>query len=1047
MFVDFFIRRPIFASVCSLLIILAGAVSIPILPIAQYPELAPPQVNVSAVYTGANAQVVESAVTIPLEQAINGVEGMKYMTSSSGNDGTSQITVTFDVGRDLDLAAVDVQNRISRVEGQLPQTVRDNGIQVNKASTAFVLAVGLYAENGEYSNLFLSNYADVYMVDALKRVEGVGEVRIFGERKYAMRIWLDPQRLAARNLTAPDVVGALREQNVLVPAGQVGQAPAVPGQQYQITVRAQGRLTDPEEFGRIVLKTGDDGTLVQLKDVGRVELGAENYNSVLRFNGYEGVGLGVIQLATANALEVERNVRAELERLAQSFPPGMQYAIAFNTTTVIAESIREVVTTLFEAIALVILVIFVFLQTWRATVIPAITIPVSLVGTFAFVKLFGFSINTLTLFGLTLATGLVVDDAIVVIENIERHIHDKRESPRVASSRAMGEVTGAVIAMSLVVIAVFVPVAFFPGTAGRLYNQFALTIAFSIALSTFNALTLTPALSALLLAPGGAKTRGVFGWVNRVIAASTDGYVRSLRRLLRLRLAMLGAFAVLLLLTWWVYRLVPTSFVPEDDQGYFITQVQAPAGTSLQYTTDVAKKVEAILGEEDEVQATFAAIGFSFGGSAPNKALVFSPLRPMDERTEPDEKAAAVINRVRGRMLALPDAIVVPFGPPAVRGIGNFGGFQFQVQDRSGGPPEALAAAVSGVLGEGNQQPGLRGLFTAFTANDPQFLVSIDREKAKALGVPLSDIAATLQVYMGSQHVNDFEFNNRSYRVYVQADRQFRASPRDIKEFYVRSGSGDMIPLDNLVTIREVTAPQTINHFNLFRSAEIIGAAAPGYSSGEAIAAMEETARRVLPQGMTYAWSGLALEEIEAGRTALVIFGLGVLVVFLVLAAQYESWVLPGIVMLAVPVAILGALGAQLLRGFDNDVFCQIGLVLLIGLAARNAILIVEFAEQLRARGEGLVDATIEASRLRLRPILMTSFAFILGLLPLVFASGAGSVARNSLGTAVAGGMLVSTLLNLFLIPVLYLIVEGLRERVLGAKAYEARHETPGGEG
>ncbi len=1047
MFVDFFIRRPIFASVSSLLVILAGAVSIPLLPIAQYPELAPPQVNVTAAYTGANAQVVESAVTIPLEQVINGVEGMKYMTSTSGNDGTSQITVTFDVGRDLDLAAVDVQNRVSQAAGRLPQSVKDNGVSVTKASTAFVLAAGLYAENGEYSNLFLSNYADVYMVDAIKRVKGVGEVRVFGERKYAMRIWLDPQRLAARNLTASDVTAALREQNVLVAAGQVGQAPAVPGQQYQINVRAEGRLDDPEAFGRIILKTGTDGTLVQMKDVGRAELGAENYNSVLRFNGYEGVGIGVIQLPTANALDVDREVRAELERLAAKFPPGMKYVVAFNTTTVVAESVREVVKTLFEAIALVILVIFLFLQSWRATLIPAITIPVSLIGTFAFVKLFGFSINTLTLFGLTLATGLVVDDAIVVIENIERHIHEKAESALVASSRAMSEVGGAVVAMSLVLIAVFVPVAFFPGTTGRLYNQFALTIAFSIALSAFNALTLTPALSALLLRSGHARDRGVFGWINRLIAATINGYGRTLRRVLGFRTATLAVFATTIALTWWAYGRVPTSFVPEEDQGYFITQIQAPAGTSLQYTTEVAKNVETILRREKAIANVFAVVGFSFGGSAPNKGLVFSALTPMAQRTEPQQKAAAVINRVRGQMLAIPEAIVVPFGPPAVRGIGNFGGFQFQIQDQSGGTPEALAAAAYGVVGQGNQRPELRGLFTGFTANDPQFLVSIDREKAKSLGVPLSDIATTLQVYMGSQYVNDFDFNNRSYRVYVQADREYRASPKDIEQFYVRTGSGGILPLANVVSIREITAPQTISHFNLFRSAEIIGAAAPDFSSGQGIAAMESVARQVLPQGMTFAWSGLAREEIESGRTAFIIFGLGVLVVFLVLAAQYESWVLPGIIMLSVPVAILGALGGQWLRGLSNDVFCQIGLVLLIGLAARNGILIVEFAEQLRGQGVALVEAIIEASRLRLRPILMTSLAFILGLLPLVFASGAGSAARNSLGTAVVGGMLVSTALNLYFIPVLYLVVEGLRERILGARAYEARHGLDGAPG
>jgi hydrophobic/amphiphilic exporter-1 (mainly G- bacteria), HAE1 family len=1048
--IDFFIRRPVFATVCSLLIVLAGAASIPLLPIAQYPELAPPQVTVTSRYTGASAQIVESAVTTPLEQAINGVEGMKYMTSTSGNDGTSQITVTFDVTRDQDLAAVDVQNRVSTALGRLPQEVQSTGVTVNKSSTAFVMVAALYSENGEYDNLFLSNYADVYMIDALKRIEGVSEVRNFGERKFAMRIWLDPERMASRNLTAADVVGALREQNAQIAAGEVGQTPAPEGQAFQISVRVQGRLADPDQFGNMILKTGSDGTLVQLKDVGRAEVGAESYSSAIRFNGYDGIALGVFQLPDANALDVFRNVDAELKRLATRFPPGMQYSVAFETTSVVSESISEVLRTLLEAIGLVIAVIFVFLQSWRSTLIPALTIPVSLVGTFAFVQLFGFSINTLTLFGLTLATGLVVDDAIVVIENIERHIREKGASPRQAASAAMAEVFGAVIAVAIVLTAVFVPVALFPGTTGRLYQQFALTIAFSVALSAFNAVTLTPALSALLLKHGQAPRRGPFAWFNRGFDAFTNAYRRSLHFVSGWKGVGVLAFVVTIAFTYWVYQRVPTGFVPDEDQGYFITQIQAPPGVSLEYTSNVAKQVEAVLRTEPDVLNIFTVLGFSFTGNAPNKAVLFSPLKPMAERTKPEQSAAAIIGRLRGPLGAIPEAIIVPFSPPPIRGIGNTGGFQFMVTDQGGNTPEALAGAAYAMMGQGNARPDLRGLFTTFSANDPQFLVTIDREKAKSLGVSLAEIGAALQVYMGSLYVNDFDFNNRSYRVYAQADREFRSQPKDIGHFYVRTGRGDILPLDNVVQIGETTTPQTITHYNLFRSVELNGAPAPGYSSGQAIAAMQQLAAQVLPQGMAYEWTGLTLEEIQAGGQAVILFGLGLLVVFLVLAAQYKSFALPFIILLSVPTAVLGAVGAQALRGLVNDVFAQIGLLMLIGLSAKNAVLIVEFAEQLRQQGAGAVEAAVEAAHLRLRPILMTSLAFILGLLPLVFASGAGSGSRISLGTAVVGGMLVSTVLNLYFTPLLYVVFQAVRgwlAGALGAGAARARAAEPGGSG
>ncbi len=1029
MFVDFFIRRPVFATVCAILTVIGGAIAIPTLPIAQYPQLADPQVVVTAVYTGANAQVVESAVTTPLEQSINGVQGMRYIQSASGNDGTCTITVTFNLERDIDLAAVDVQNRVSQVLGRLPNEVKNTGVNVAKSTGSFVFAAAVYAENGEYSNAFISNYIDVYLKDAIKRVKGVGDVRIFGERRYAMRLWLDPVRLAARKLTATDVVRALREQNVQVAAGQVGREPAPAGQTMQISVRAAGHLPDADAFGRLILKTGDDGTLVLLKDVGRTEIGAEDYSAVLRYNGKESLGFGVIQLPNANALDVQRDARAVVVELAKAFPPGLTYHIAFDPTIAVRESITEVLTTLLEAIVLVILVIFIFLQSWRSTLIPAITIPVSLVGTFIFVKAFGFSINTLTLFGLTLATGLVVDDAIVVIENIERHIAEYKQPPRVAASKAMGEVAGAVIATSLVLVAVFVPVALFPGTTGRIYKQFSLTIAFSVALSAFNALTLTPALSALLIRHDGRPPLMFFRGVNRAIAWFTDTYRRMLRFALHHKVVMALLFLAGLGATVLIYGKVPTSFVPDEDQGYIIVNVQGPAGASLQNTISVTKKIEEIIKGVPEVEGVFNVNGFSFTGAGGNKGTIFIALKPISERKGEAHSAMSIINRLRGPFFGISEAFVIPFLPPSIQGVGTFGGFQLEIEDRGGSTIEALAGATFGIMGEANRRPDLRGVFSGFTANDPQLVVEIDREKAKTLDVPFDQITDTLQVYMGSAYVNDFDFNNRSYRVYAQADREFRAEPKDIRQFYVRSNKGAMIPLDAVTRVNNTTAPQTINHFNLFRSAEINGSAAPGVSSGEALQAMQEVAKKVLPQGMAYEWSGISLEQLQSGGQALYIFFLGVLVVYLVLAAQYESFALPLIILFAVPLAIQGALLLQLARGLANDVFCQIGLVMLVGLASKNAILIVEFAEQLRHQGRTIADAAVEAARIRLRPILMTSLAFILGVLPLVFASGAGQNARHSLGTAVFGGMVFSTFLNLFFIPVLYVLVETWRER------------------
>ena len=1023
---DIFISRPILSTVLALVIVIAGVIAIPTLPIARYPELAPPSVTVMAIYTGANAQAVESAVTTPLEQAINGVEGLSYLQSSSTNSGISTIIVTFDIDRNPDLAAIDVQNRVNQALGRMPADVRTNGITVTKNTAGFMGGLGFFSKDNRYDAQFISNYIDRYVKDAVKRVPGVGDVIIFGERRYAMRLWLDPGKLAARGLTGTDVVNALREQNVQVAAGALGDAPAAADQMFNLSVRAQGRLTEVSEFADVVVSGGKDGALVRVRDLGRVELGAESYASSLRFLELEASGMGIALLPTANALEVYDGVLAEMTRIEKSFPPGLEWRLAFDNVTVVRESIVEVLKTLAEALVLVVLVMFLFLQNWRSTIIPALTIPVSLIGTFAFVKIFGFSINTLTLFGIVLAIGIVVDDAIVVVENIERHMREFKKSAFQASVDAMREVLSAVIVIGIVLVAVFVPVAFFPGTTGRLYQQFSLTIAFAVVLSVFNAITLTPALAALLLDKETHAHGRFFTMVNRMIDAGTSAYVAGVRQALAWKWAMLVVFAGGLWATWAISQAVPTAFVPEEDEGYFITVVQAPAGASLEYTDGVAKQVEKILYQDPDIASAFSVMGFSFSGAAPNNGLIFTSLKSYDERRRPDQSLSAVLNRLRGPLFGITGAIVVPFAPPAIQGLSVFGGFQFEVLDQTGGPISGLADATNAVAAAGNQSGKVAGLFSAFRADDPQLRVDIDRDKARALGLPMREVTDALQVFLGSQYVNDFDFNSRAYRVFVQADQRFRATPQDLKQLYARAANGRMVSLDSVVRVSEVTAPQVISHFNMFRSAEITGAAAPGLSSGEALAAMEGVARTALPPGFEFAWAGQSLEEIKAGSQALYIFALSVLLVYLVLAAQYESWVLPIIILLGVPLAVLGGLGAQLWRGLANDVFCQVGLVLLVGLAAKNAILIVEFAEQLREQGLDITAAALEAARIRLRPILMTSIAFILGVLPLAYATGAGAAARNSVGTTVAGGMLASTFLSIVFIPVLYVVIRTL---------------------
>lgn len=1047
MFVDFFIKRPVFASVCALIILLLGAISIPTIPAARYPEIAPTQINVTANYVGASAEVVENTVTTVLEREINGVEGMRYIDSTSTNNGTSTIRVTFDSSRNRDIAAVDVQNRVALAEPILPEQVQRTGVTVTKQSNDIVLAMGMFTENNQYDNIFLSNYADLYLVDALQRINGVSEARIFGERRYAMRLWLDPNRLASRNLTAQDVVDALNRQNLQVGAGQIGQPPNPNGQMYQIDLEAVSRLVDATEFDNIIIRRGTDGTLIKLRDVGRAELGAENYSSFLRFRGQEGVGLGIYPIPGSNALTIAREVKKEMQRLSERFPPGIRYQLAFDTTLFVEESLSEVVKTLFEAVGLVVLVIFLFLQDWRTTLIPILTIPFSLIGTFAFIKAFGFSINTLTLFGITLATGIIVDDAIIVVEQVARLIQDGGMSPRQAASEGMNELTGAVIATSLVLMAVFVPVAFFPGSTGQIYRQFALTIAFSIGISTFLALTLTPALCSLLLRQK-PKSRGVMSWIFARINWFLDwmrrGYSLWLNRLTHYKGIVVGLFILSLGLTGWMYTQVPTGFLPDEDQGRIFTIIQAPQGVSLNYTSQVISQVEKEILNIPEVDNTFALGGFGFGGgNSANSGVIFITLKPWKERHDPNQSAEAIIQKLRFIYSTIPEARIVATNPPAIQGLGSFSGFQFYLEDQAGNTGlNTLVQVMNDLIRRGNQTPGLQAVFSTFAANTPKIRIEVDREKAEALGVNVDDVFSTLQTYLGSRYANDFNLQQRTYRVYVQADAQFRSNPEDIGKLYVRSATNQMIPLSNLVRTTPTTGAQTINHHNLFRSIEINGRQAEGSSSGEAISAMQQVARQVLPTSMGYEWAGISLDEQESGGQAPIIFALGLVFVFLVLAAQYENYVDPIIIMLSVPLAVLGALLAQSLRGFPNDVYCQVGLVMLIGLASKNAILIVEFANQLQERGVSLTKAVVEAAQERLRPILMTVFSALLGFYPLLFAEGAGAQSRQSLGTAVFGGTLVSTFLSLFVVPILYIVFGNVRDRFKHRKSKASAAKT-----
>ncbi|RWQ59162.1 multidrug efflux RND transporter permease subunit [Mesorhizobium sp.] len=1030
--VNFFIHRPIFASSIAIIMVLAGTICYFLLPVSQFPDITPPQVVVSANYPGASAQVVADTVTTPLEQQINGVQGMTYMSSSSSNDGSSTITVTFEVGYPLSTAAVDVQNRVSQAASSLPAIVNQGGVTIKKQNPNFVLIVNLTSPDASVDPVALSNLAYLQVVDPLKRLPGVGDVQIFGERRYSMRVWLDPDKLANLGITAVDVQNAIAEQNVQVAAGKIGQSPAPAGTAFEMQVNAVGRLSDPKEFGDIIVRAdAANGSLVRLRDVARIELGALQYSSSAFFGEDPTVVLAVYQMPGSNALDLQQRVKDKMQELSARFPKGVSYAMHYDTTRFVSASMHDVLVTLGEALVLVVAVVFIFLQSWRTTIIPTIAIPVSLVATLVVMYMFGFSLNMLSLLGMVLAIGLVVDDAIVVVENVERQL-EAGLKPLAATRAAMAEVTGPIIATTAVLMAVFVPVAFIPGVSGRLYNQFALTVAISFGISAFVSLTLTPALSAAFLRHRPATQFVLFRWFNTGFDRLSHAYANGVRFLIRLRWIMLGIFAAGLVATYFVWQRLPSTFLPVEDQGYFFVVIQLPDGASLERTDAVARKARDILQNTPGVDIVGSISGLNFLTSAAqsNSAVEFAILKPWDERG-PDQSASKLVADVRSKLMELPEAFALSFDPPSIPGIGTTGGFEFQVEDLTGRGSAALNDATQAVLAEARKQPELnpQQLFSSFSTSTPQFNYDLDRNKAKLLGLSLPDVFNTLQIYLGSLYVNDFNLFGRTFRVTIQADKDARAGAADISRLYVRNASGGMVPLSTLGKLVPIVGPETVPHYNNNASALINGGAAPGFSSGQAVAAMERAAATALPKDFGYEWTGITYQELKAGSIASIVFGLAMIFVFLILAAQYESWAMPFMVLLAVPLALFGAFVALLMRGMQIDVYSQIGFVMLIGLAAKNAILIVEFARRRREEGLSIVDAAMEAARLRLRPILMTAFAFILGVLPLMFSTGAGAASRQSIGTTVFGGMVAATILSLVFVPVFYAVIEQLRER------------------
>jgi len=1039
MFYKFFIDRPIFASVLSIVMTLVGVLALLNLPVAQYPEITPPTVNVSASYPGASAEVVAQAVAAPIEEQVNGVEGMISMSSTSSNDGSYSLTVTFEVGHDLDMATVEVQNRVSQAEAKLPDMVKRLGVTVNKQSTGMLLAVNLISPNETYDALFLLNFAKINLTDALSRVPGVGKVDAFGAGDFSMRIWVDPDKMASLGIVSSDIDQALQDQNIQAPAGQIGQAPAPAGTLFQYTVRVRGQLTEVEEFLDVIIKTSDSGAAVRLRDVAQVELGGDYYSVFSRFSGKPTATLMVYQLPGANALTVVADLRKAIEELAKAFPEDVAYDIAFDTTEFVSKSIDEVVETLFEAFALVFLVVFIFLQNWRATIIPMVAVPVSLVGAFIAFPMLGFSLNTLTLFAIVLAIGLVVDDAIVVVEATQRNLDEKGMGPREATIKAMDEVAGPVVANTIVLIAVFVPVAFLGGIAGQLYKQFALTLSVAVAISTFNALTLSPALAALLLRPT-KESRGPLGWFfrlfNRGFEACTRGYTATVRGAIRGWALTLCILVALFGGTYGLMRILPTGFVPQEDQGYFLVSVQLPPAASLERTDTAMRKVEAYLDEALGVKAyiTLGGLNILGAGVSSYAGTMFVVLDPWDQRQTPDLSLDAIMAKASRYFMGIEDGLVFSFAMPAIPGLGSTGGVEIQIQDRSGAGVAELNRVTNEFMAAASKRPEISRPFTAFSLDVPQLQLEVDRDKAKNMGVPLNQIYSALQSFLGGLYINDLNKFGRTYRVMLQAQPEFRSNPQDIERFHVRNSRGDMVPLSTVVRVSDVSGPEYISRYNVYPSISVTADAAEGYSSGQLIAAMEETAAQILPLGYGYEWTGMALQEKESAGAYGPVFGLALLMVFFCLAALYESWAIPFAVLFALPLGALGAFSGQWLRGLDNNVYAQIGLVMLIGLAAKNAVLIVEYAKIAHERGKSVFDAALEASRVRFRPILMTSLAFILGVLPLVLASGAGAAARHALGTSVFAGMIAATFLGVIFVPFLYALVTGAVERVRGER-------------
>jgi hydrophobic/amphiphilic exporter-1 (mainly G- bacteria), HAE1 family len=1029
---DFFIRRPIVAMVIAILTVIVGLITLKRLPISEYPPVSPTMIQVTTTYRGAAAEAVMESVATPIESKINGVDKLLYIQSFSANDGKLTLNTYFDVGTDVDIMQVNTQNRVGQAEAQLPEAVKKEGVVVNRSSPDILMVIALSSPKGTYDAIFLGNYCDINLVDAIKRVRGVGDVKNFTAQDYSMRIWLRPDRLASLGVNHDDVAKAIREQNAQSPAGRVGAEPAPAGQESQFNVRALGLLKDPKQFEEIIIRSNPDGSQVKVKDVGRVELGAQTYDLRARLNGSPSGAIGVYLAPGANALETANNVRKILENAKGRFPPDMEYDVTLDSTLPIKASMDEIVHTLFEAVILVLIVVYVFLQSFRATIIPMCTVPVSLLGAFIMFPVLGFSVNVLTMFGLVLAIGIVVDDAIVVVEAVQHHI-EHGLSPVDATKKAMQEVSGPVVAIGLVLCAVFVPVAFMGGVTGQLYKQFALTIAVAVVFSVINALTLSPALSALMLRkpkPGRGPIakffRGfnrLFDWMSNSYGNIVGGLARKAARSMILLIAVVAGI-------YFIGKVVPGGFIPDEDKGYLFVAVELPEGASLQRTDEVLKQVEEIVGKTEGVRSAVGLAGMNILNSLnfPNSALMFVGLKPWEERKAPHLHASALAREWTKQFQSLAGARAFAFGPPPLPGYGNVSGFTMQLQDRSGGSVANLAGYVKQLTEAVSKRPEISRASTTFNPSTPQVKVELDREKARTLGVPVDSVFATLQTYLSGLYVNDFVRFGRVYKVFLQAEPEFTNKPEDIGQFYVRNNDGKMVPLNTLVTVSKMSGPNVVTRFNLYNAAEIIGAPAPGYSSGQAIKAIEEV-MKTMPSEVGYEWSGLTLQEKKSEGQAPIIFGMAVLFVFLLLAAQYESWGLPFSVLLATPTVVLGTLIGMWVRHFDLNVYAQIGLVMLIGLSAKNAILIVEFAKMKREEGVDILDAAVQGSKLRLRPILMTSFAFILGCVPLMLASGSGAASRSTMGTGVVFGMTIATAIGLFIIPVCYVFVQRIVER------------------